>query len=124
MRAVALPVFTAFLLGGCGLNVRGIDVVRVTEPHSGYYAELHATNPDGQRVIVKDIQTKSLVGQPSGIGGEVPEPIWLKPGWYEVAYACPNTPDSQSTARIGLSLNREYYLECDGSNRLIVRLRQ
>jgi hypothetical protein len=90
---------------------------------SGLYAEVHFASPSGTRVAVKSIYFKSNVQRIAGLSGLVPEPLWLKPAWYEVMYACDDAPQTFFTATIGISSKREYYLECLPDHRLVAKLR-
>jgi hypothetical protein len=118
MRFAVLVVFAAVLIG-CGR-----DMIYAMKPdQSGRYAEVHFASPSGTRVAVKSIYFKANVRPIAGLSGLVPEPLWLKPAWYEITYACADAPQSFVTATIGISSKREYYLECLPNHRLVAKLR-
>ena len=115
ISAVAVTYACVFV-GGC------TPVVTETKPvKPGSLAELYFSSSTTSAVVVTSLMEKAVGHDP--IGFEVrnrlmTEPMWITPGWLQVAYACPEDPRTFYTMTIGISQRDKYYLHCDASRTL------
>ncbi len=120
MNAIHLvPAIMVAVMVGCS----SATVTEIKPISGSRLAEIHFSSAATKRVFVSGLLERSYAGNYSGLemsGRELPEPMWVSPGWLKVTYACPQAPEYLLTATIGISRADSYYLYCDDRNVLRV----